>query len=121
MENFRQEVFELISLQLTDRQVRAFKIYETELLEWNDRINLTAITDSNGVYTKHFLDSLSPLIAMRKNKPRSLIDVGTGAGFPGIPLKIAIPGLKVTLIDSIGKKISFCEQLIAKLGLKISK
>jgi len=118
MENFRQEVFELISLQLTDRQVRAFKIYETELLEWNDRINLTAITDSNGVYTKHFLDSLSPLIVMRKNKPRSLIDVGTGAGFPGIPLKIAIPGLKVTLIDSIGKKISFCEQLIAKLGLK---
>ncbi len=118
MENFRQEVFELLSLQLTDRQVHAFKIYETELLDWNERINLTAITDSKSVYTKHFLDSLSPLIAMRKNKPRSLIDVGTGAGFPGIPLKIAIPGLKVTLIDSIGKKIQFCKNLIDKLGLK---
>jgi 16S rRNA (guanine527-N7)-methyltransferase len=118
MEDFKQEVFELIALQLTDRQVHAFKIYETELLEWNERINLTAITDSRGVYTKHFLDSLSPLIAMRKNKPRTLIDIGTGAGFPGIPLKIAIPGLKVTLVDSIGKKIQFCEQLIAKLGLK---
>jgi len=118
MENFKQKVFELISLQLTERQLHAFQLYETELLAWNERINLTAITDSDDVYTKHFLDSLSPLIAMRRNKPRNLIDVGTGAGFPGIPLKIAIPGLKVTLIDSIGKKIQFCEQLIAKLGLK---
>lgn len=118
METFNQEVYELLSLNLSDHQLQSFRILGLELMEWNERINLTSITDSTGIYTKHFLDSLSCIKAMREKPPKNLIDVGTGAGFPGIPLKIAIPGLKVTLVESIGKKTDFCKHIIEKLNLK---
>ncbi len=118
METFNQEVYELLSLNLSDHQLQSFRILGLELKDWNERVNLTSITDSTGIYTKHFLDSLSTIKAMREKQPKTMIDVGTGAGFPGIPLKIAIPGLKVTLVESIGKKTDFCKYIIEKLNLK---
>ena len=108
---------ELIGIQLSPRQLEAFQIYERELLDWNRLINLTAIKEPEMIRIKHFLDSLTCLLAMQDLQIERLIDVGTGAGFPGIPIKIAIPKIKLTLVESVKKKRDFCAHIVDKLGL----
>lgn len=102
---------------LTPAQRTAFEIYERELLEWNQKFNLTAIRDAEGIRIKHFLDSLSCLSVMKALSNERVIDVGTGAGFPGIPLKIVRPELRLTLVESVGKKAGFCSHLVDVLQL----
>ncbi len=94
-----------------------FRVYQELLLEWNGRMNLTAITDPVDIQNKHFLDSLTCIIPLSMD-PGRLIDIGTGAGFPGIPIKIAKPGIEVTLLDSLNKRITFLNEVITRLGLK---
>lgn len=118
MEKLLQDTQNLLNLRLSARQVACFERYEKELLEWNEKFNLTAIRDVEGVRTKHFLDSLTCVQAWRDTPPASLIDIGTGAGFPGIPLKILYPGLSLTLVESVGKKAEFCRHVVKVLGLE---
>ena len=103
-------------VELSPAPLDAFEVYYRELVAWNSRFNLTTITDRDEVIVKHFLDSLSVAPALPANAA-SLIDVGSGAGFPGLPLKIAFPALRVTLIDSTGKKVTFLKHVIAALKL----
>lgn len=117
MEKFAADVHKLIGLKLTPRQVRAFRDYEQVLMLWNEKFNLTAIRDAEGIRTKHFLDSLSTLLELKDPVPETLVDVGTGAGFPGIPLKIALPDLRLTLVESVGKKCDFLRHTISLLKL----
>lgn len=115
---FTDSVKNLLGLELSKSQLAAFKLYEEELLEWNERISLTAIRDSEGVRIKHFLDSLTVLLAwQRQSPPTRLIDIGTGAGFPGIVLKLVWPETEVTLVESVHKKADFCQHLVERLGL----
>lgn len=112
--------FSLLGLRLSPAQIEAFARYEAALIEWNARINLTAIDDPYKIRTKHFLDSLTCLPAL--GAPPAglrgrLVDVGSGAGFPGLALKIAAPGLQVTLVESVEKKAAFCRHIAATLGL----
>ncbi len=93
-----------------------FETYLRLLLKWNKAYNLTAITSPNEVWEKHFYDSLAPLKLLPK--AGTLLDIGAGAGFPGIPLKIARPALSVTLLDAVDKKCLFCETVVRELGLK---
>ena len=95
----------------------AFQTYEDELIAWNEKFNLTAIRDRDGIRVKHFLDSLTCLKAITNHQEQSIIDVGTGAGFPGIPLKIICPRVKLTLVESVGKKASFCKHIVEILNL----
>jgi 16S rRNA (guanine527-N7)-methyltransferase len=118
MEKLVQDAARLFNINITGRQVSAFQTYEKELLEWNRKFNLTAIRDSESIRTKHFLDSLSCVLAWKAAPPGHLIDVGTGAGFPGIPIKILYPKLKLTLVESVGKKAMFCQHLVEMLGLE---
>ena len=118
MEKFLEECNKLTGLQLTPEQGRAFQFYEDELMVWNDKFNLTAIRDREEIRTKHFLDSLTCLSKLGDVREKLLIDIGTGAGFPGLPIKIAEPGVALTLVDSVGKKLAFCEHLIQILALK---
>ena len=104
-------------IELSDYQLKQFYDYYELLIEWNEKINLTAITDFNEVLKKHFLDSISLVKAVPLNDSFTLIDIGTGAGFPGIPIKIAFPNIKVTLLDSLNKRVIFLEEVISKLGL----
>lgn len=117
MEKFAEDVYRLIGLKLSPRQLRAFRDYERELLSWNEKFNLTAIREVEDIRTKHFLDSLSTLLELKDPAPATLVDVGTGAGFPGIPLKIALPDLRLTLVESIGKKSEFCQHVVNQLQL----
>ena len=110
-------VFEKLALKLTPQAVDAFTIYEQELLEWNEKFNLTAIRDLEGVRTKHFLDSLTCALEMKTLPPNCLIDIGTGAGFPGIPLKLIYPNMQLTLVESVGKKATFCSHIVKVLNL----
>ena len=96
---------EKIDIKFTEEQLNQFSKYMNLLLEWNEKINLTAITDPNEVILKHFIDSLTINKYIKENS--TLADVGTGAGFPGIPLKILRPDLKITLVDSLNKRINF--------------
>jgi len=109
---------ELFGIHLTGRQAIALVTFERELLAWNGKFNLTAIRDSQGIRTKHFLDSFSCVLAWNGVPPRSLIDVGTGAGFPGIPLKILYPAMRLTLVESVGKKAEFCRHVARTLKLE---
>lgn len=117
MEKLLKEIQTLLGLKLTSRQTAAFQRYEQLLMEWNARFNLTAVRDVEGVRTKHFLDSLTCMQVWRDCPPGRLIDVGTGAGFPGIPLKIMQPSMQLTLVESVGKKADFCRLVVQDLGL----
>src|SRR6266498_1757215 len=118
MEKLIRDAATLFNVHITRRQATLFLSYEKELLEWNSKFNLTAIRDSESIRTKHFLDSLSCSLAWKGTPPNRLIDVGTGAGFPGIPLKILYPNMKLTLVESVGKKAMFCHHIVRVLGLE---
>jgi 16S rRNA (guanine527-N7)-methyltransferase len=117
MEKLQQELQTLIGQRLTPRQLSSLERYEQELLAYNAQFNLTAIRAVEDIRTKHFLDSFSCMLAWRDRLPARLIDIGTGAGFPGIPLKILIPNLQLTLVESVGKKADFCKHIVQTLGL----
>jgi 16S rRNA (guanine527-N7)-methyltransferase len=108
----------LLGLRLTPVQVEAFAWYAAELIAWNRRFNLTAVDDPVEIEHRHFLDSLTCLQVMGRDPGGRLIDVGSGAGFPGLPLKIACPRLRVTLVESIGKKARFCRHVASELSLE---
>lgn len=120
----------LLNLELTPAQVSAFQLYSDELRAWNEKFNLTAITQPQDIQVKHFLDSLTVLKVMEGGRrpfdwrsgadggqPLRVIDVGAGAGFPGLPLKIVCPQIQLTLVEATGKKASFCEHLVQALKL----
>ena len=107
-----------IGVELNDTQIKQFIKYHSILVEWNSFMNLTGITEYEEVVKKHFVDSLALCKAIDVNGVSRLIDIGTGAGFPGIPLKIAYPHLKVTLLDSLQKRIKFLDEVVNQLGLE---
>ena len=106
-----------LGISLTDEQVKKYLRYFEMLVEWNQKMNLTAITEYHDVMKKHFVDSISLIKVFDTSKECSVIDVGTGAGFPGLALKIAYPNLKITLLDSLNKRISFLDAVIKELDL----
>ncbi|MBI3159630.1 MAG: 16S rRNA (guanine(527)-N(7))-methyltransferase RsmG [Chloroflexi bacterium] len=116
MEFLKQEALATLGLALSDEQMAAYAHYATLLAEWNTRINLTAIHEPNEVRVKHFLDSLSCAQAFA-TVPGSLVDVGTGAGFPGLVLKVLYPAMRLTLVESVSKKATFLEHIVQELGL----
>ncbi len=107
-----------LGLKLSPTQKEQFEVYYTVLLEWNERINLTSITEKEDVYLKHFFDSLTLIKSVRFDN-QTILDVGSGAGFPSIPLKIAFPGLKITIVDSLKKRVDFLEYLSKRLNIQI--
>lgn len=113
-----QKDLENLSLKLTDRQISQFIRYYEILIQWNDIMNLTGITEYDEVMKKHFVDSLSLVRVFDTSASCSMIDVGTGAGFPGLALKIAFPQIKITLLDSLNKRINFLNAVIEELQLQ---
>lgn len=136
LEMMLQEGAAQFGVSLDQPEITAFSTYKSMILEWNQKINLTAIEDERDIIVKHFIDSISILPFIRKaykmetsthgaftseasvSDAPSLVDVGTGAGFPGIPLKISEPGLEVLLMDSLGKRVTFLNEVISSLNLK---
>lgn len=107
-----------LGFPLTDRQKEQYERYFELLVEWNEKINLTAITEKEEVYLKHFYDSIAPILqGLIENQPVRLLDIGAGAGFPSLPMKILFPELDVTIIDSLNKRINFLHLLAEELGL----
>lgn len=104
-------------IELSDHSFEQFEHYYKLLIEWNEKMNLTAITDREEVFVKHFYDSLSPSFYMNMGNIRNLADIGSGAGFPSLPLKIVYPHIQVTIIDSLNKRITFLKQVASALGL----
>ena len=120
----RDEFYKLLAkrgLVLTARQKEQFQCFFELLVDWNQRMNLTGITDELEVYAKHFYDSLDPFLEFDMANIKTVCDVGTGAGFPGMPLAIAYPDVRFDLIDSLGKRIDFLNFCIAELGLENAK
>ena len=108
----------LFGVELNETQLSQFYTYYEMLIEWNEKINLTAITDFDEVLKKHFLDSIAIGRILNQNDIISILDIGTGAGFPGIPIKIAFPNVEITLMDSLNKRVNFLNEVIEKLSLK---
>ena len=112
----QQEARQLLGVTLDERQMQLLETYAAEMLAWNRKMNLTAITDPQQVRQKHFLDSLSCLLALPE-KPGKVVDVGSGAGFPGLVLRIVRPDMQLTLVDSVAKKTGFLSHIVQVLGL----
>lgn len=108
---------EALSGNVSEAQLVQFEKYSRMLVEWNEKMNLTAVTDPDGIAVKHFLDSILPLYHINFDNISSIADIGTGAGFPGIPLKIMMPDKNVTLIDSLNKRINFLKAVCEETGL----
>ena len=104
-------------VELNEKQLSQFLRYYEMLIDWNEKINLTAITEFEEVLKKHFLDSISIGRFLKQNGEVSILDIGTGAGFPGIPIKIAFPDTKITLLDSLNKRVIFLNEVIKELSL----
>lgn len=118
--DIKQQLIEgakVLNVELTDRQADQLMRYKELLVEWNEKMNLTAITEDMEVITKHFLDCLTVQSSIDLAQVKSLVDVGTGAGFPGLVLKIAFPNVHITLIDSLNKRLKFLQHVIDELGL----
>lgn len=105
-------------IALTDRQMEQFDRFFHLLVEWNEKMNLTGITEEGQVYLKHFYDSVTPAFYFPFDKVESVVDIGGGAGFPSIPLKICFPHLKMTIIDSLNKRMNFLQHVAGELGLE---
>lgn len=113
-----KEALEEQGITINETQLKQFNDYYHLLVEWNERVNLTAITDQEEVYLKHFFDSITPSFYYDFMKEVTLCDIGAGAGFPSIPLKIIFPHLQITIVDSLKKRINFLEKLVETLGLQ---
>lgn len=111
------EQLKLLNISLTEDMLEKLSIYYDNLIEWNNKINLTSITNKEDVYLKHFYDSLTLIKAIDLDKEIKVCDIGTGAGFPGLVLKIVFPKINITLVDSTRKRTTFLQQLIDKLKL----
>ncbi|UQZ34190.1 16S rRNA (guanine(527)-N(7))-methyltransferase RsmG [Paenibacillus sp. PK3_47] len=121
MDNTAAQFIDLLKeqgIELSAKQLEQFGLYFQELVSWNEKMNLTGITERDQVYMKHFYDSLSLSFYINMNEVSSLADIGSGAGFPGIPLKICFPHLKLMIVDSLSKRISFLQHICDTLGLK---
>lgn len=117
MKEYIIEYCNKINIPLSEKQGEQFDLYGQLLTQWNEKINLTAITDKREIAVKHFADSLTALLCC-DFEGKSVIDVGTGAGFPGLPIRIAAPTVQLTLLDSLNKRISFLEEVCQRLDLK---
>ncbi|MFD2615266.1 16S rRNA (guanine(527)-N(7))-methyltransferase RsmG [Paenibacillus gansuensis] len=120
MDNVKEQFTGLLQekgLTVTEEQWNQFEAYYRELVSWNEKMNLTGITDRDQVYLKHFYDSISLAFYIPMDSVSTMADVGSGAGFPSIPLKIMFPHLKVTIIDSLNKRIHFLTHLVSETGL----
>ena len=117
MRELAENAWNLFGVRISDEQLAAFETYEKQLIEWNQRFNLTAIDSPHQIRIKHFLDSLSCVLALRNTPTDYMIDIGTGAGFPGVPLKIICPPTTMTLVESVGKKAAFCKHISQMISL----
>lgn len=117
MPSLPREARDVLNIALPEAALPAFERYAELLVEWSRRFNLTAIRDREGIRTRHFLDSLSCLAVMPEPSGR-IVDVGAGAGFPGLVLKIARPAIRLTLVESVSKKAAFCRRVVEELGLE---
>lgn len=105
-------------IELSARQLEQFDLYFRLLVEWNEKMNLTAITEEGQVYVKHFYDSITPAFYFPFDQVKTVVDIGGGAGFPSIPLKICFPHLHMTIIDSLNKRMGFLQHVASELGLE---
>ncbi len=121
MEDIRQKLIlesKNLGIKVTAEQAAKFQKYMELLVEWNEKLNLTAITEPEEILEKHFLDSLTTLLACKPKDGSKVLDVGTGAGFPGVPIKIMRPDLQVTLLDGSNKRLNFLGELCSELGVE---
>lgn len=107
-----------VDLDFDENKYSQFVEYKNLIQEWNEKINLTAITDDEGIMKKHFIDSIKVFNFPELHNAKSVVDIGTGAGFPGVPMKIVRPDMEIVLLDSLMKRVNFLNEVIAKLGLE---